>query len=296
MRTPFAIAAALLLGGASTAAMAQTVLVVPTPGAQDVRPPAPITQMNDIGERSMGQFPATTRADQRATLRRQMAMEGFQDIRISDATFFVQARTPDGRDVLMVVRPTGQEQQVGRMTRPERQRDRAYGYYPNALAIPDFDSQNRETASADRSATSGTGTEEMDTTGAVSGTDMLGAARVRSELRTRGFSNISDWAEENGTYTATADWYGEQVDVKVDARTGDVLQPSTMQPGQVRAFLDERGFGNVRDIRQGDGMIEARADRGGTSFQVQIDPRQARIEDFSTGGQGQGGQGGGQSG
>ncbi len=113
------------------------------------------------------------------------------------------------------------------------------------------------------------------------GTPVMASEIVRTELRRRGFSDIGDWRLENGAYTGTADWYGEEVDLRVNARTGDVLQPSSMQPSQARRMLRSQGFTEIRNLRREGDVIRADASRDGVRYRIELDPWQDRIEDAS---------------
>lgn len=309
------IVAAALLAGGSTFAIAQN-------QAADGRN----TEMN----RQQGWQDGATRFEQRSLLRQQMRREGFRDIRISDAMFVVQARTPDGRTVLMVVNPAdrGQQQMSGRMQDMQRlmqdQRQRQMGQMQGQMRdqmqgqmLDQKQGQMRDRQQARsqeypldggaqysaREQRGEFGTEQFGTsptpqfsqaeqqnrnrqaaagdqqTGAVGGTDRMSEDQLRSRLERRGFSNFSDWERDGDTVTATADWYGEEVDLRVNARTGEVLQPTRIETSQVGPLLESRGFSNIRNVRREGDTIHAEADRQGESFVIQIDPREARIED-----------------
>jgi hypothetical protein len=91
-----------------------------------------------------------SKLQQRALLRHELRQAGFQNIRILDAMFFVEARTGDGQHVYMLVNPPGSgADSVGlnrRQSGPDS--DRSYGfntptrygspYYTPPDAIPQF--------------------------------------------------------------------------------------------------------------------------------------------------------------
>ena len=78
------------------------------------------------------------------------------------------------------------------------------------------------------------------------------------------------------TYTGTADLFGEQVDLRVDARTGLVLQPFALDADQVATMLDQQGW-NVRDVREQGNTVGVLAQRNGRTFDLQVDPKTGRI-------------------
>ncbi|MFC1458572.1 hypothetical protein ACETIH_18070 [Microvirga arabica] len=59
----------------------------------------------ESGNQQLGQSSGSNRYQDRASLRRQLRQAGFQSIRILDASFLVQAQTPNGSTVLMMVDP-----------------------------------------------------------------------------------------------------------------------------------------------------------------------------------------------
>jgi hypothetical protein len=61
-----------------------------------------------------------------------------------------------------------------------------------------------------------------------SGAAGMSAGQVRSMLQDRGFSNIENLKREGGTFTASADWQGEQVDLSINARTGEITEPASL--------------------------------------------------------------------
>jgi hypothetical protein len=67
----------------------------------------------DSGGQSVqgSQFARQSRSTQRMALRRLLRKAGFQNVRIVDSLFLVQARTPDGNQVLMAVNPPNRSSQ-----------------------------------------------------------------------------------------------------------------------------------------------------------------------------------------
>lgn len=83
-------------------------------------------------------------------------------------------------------------------------------------------------------------------------------------------SDIEDLERSGNRYEATADWYGEEVDVVVDARVGVVLEPKEMERSQIRVKLQDEGWEEVEVERDG-GSFQAVAERDGTEYRLYID-------------------------
>ncbi len=66
-----------------------------------------LSQNPNAGPRMQGNQTGTSRAGQRSMLRQELRQAGFQNIRILDATFLVQAQTRNGDQVIMIVNPPG---------------------------------------------------------------------------------------------------------------------------------------------------------------------------------------------
>lgn len=86
----------------------------------------------------------------------------------------------------------------------------------------------------------------------------------------RGMSDIEDLERDGNRYQVSADWYGEEVDVVVDARTGVVLEPRELERSQIRAKLQDEGWEEVEVERDG-GSFQALAERDGTEYRLYID-------------------------
>lgn len=228
---------------------------------------------------------ALPRSEQRAMLRRQMREEGFRDIRISDSVFFVQARTPDGRIVMMAVSPeTGAQADRSQDGRPMAGRQDRNGQDRMAARrqgtgdmqdIPGMRDRGDMQGMRGRMTRQPEQMQDRDATGAVSAG--MDEEQIRSRLGERGFADVRNWTREDGVYTATADWYGEEVDLRVDARSGSVIEPSRLEDTQIETLLRDEGFEDVRQVRNEDGRFRARADRDGTTYTLDVDPRTGRI-------------------
>ncbi len=86
-------------------------------GTDQPRRPAPGGQQfgqGGFGGRQLGPQARRSGFQERSALRQQLRQVGFQNIRILDAAYLVQARMRDGRPVLMVIDPPAQMMQSGR--------------------------------------------------------------------------------------------------------------------------------------------------------------------------------------
>lgn len=104
MHTKFlvAMATALIVSG-SPAAYAQS----RNPGDGQASGNQNLSQNWNSGPMMQGNQPGASRSGQRAMLRRELRQAGFQNIRILDATFLVQAQTRNGDQVVMMLNPPG---------------------------------------------------------------------------------------------------------------------------------------------------------------------------------------------
>ncbi|WP_230533031.1 hypothetical protein [Microvirga roseola] len=263
--------------------------------------PGPVEPMaaNARGRMSAGQ----SRYNDRVMLRRQLRQVGFQNIRILDAAFLVQARTPQGRQVVMILSPSGDQamvtSSVGGMNRSFGGQGQAFGMnQPYGMG-----QQNRQFGAGQQGQASGMSRQGQQSSMSQSGggqasDDMQNvgptvdlrelAARmeqpglvprgqVRSYLRQRGFTNISDLSRNGNIYNGTANWFGEQVNLRIDGRNGYVIEPSHMTRGQLRNMLSNNGFSNIRSVELRDTSYRVQASRDGTPVNLWIDARTGEI-------------------
>jgi hypothetical protein len=167
--------------------------------------------------------------------------------------------------------------------------DRRSGYNPHANADQDFGlnrqfstnqgfNQNRQPGTNQQSGANqseNTGSTSAQSSGPVRSPTVMDPDQVRAMLRQEGFSDISNLDRDGMTYTGTADLFGEEVDVRIDARTGLVLQPFALNPDQVATMLDRHGW-NVREIQENGGNFAVLAQRNGRTVELQVDPTTGR--------------------
>lgn len=229
-----------------------------------------------------GQLQGQNRASQRTVLRQELRQAGFQNIRILDAAFLVQARTGSGQQVIMVINPPEQDS----MTTSSSSSDQRFN---NQGA-----SSERQQAGSSRNSKMTSNQSQLSASIMTPG--LVSQDQIRSHLHSRGFSNISGLAQDGNTYTGMADWYGEQVDFRVDGRNGFVIEPSHITPSQVQTMLNEQGWDMVGNLQEQGTSYRVQASRNGTSYNLWIDARTGEINQQTastsglSGNQGSGGQ------
>jgi|GEM_PF-1865935 len=121
-----------------------------------------------------------------------------------------------------------------------------------------------------------TGTQAL--VGEAMGDEYLDQSEIEDRLEDRDFSDISvEFAD--GQYTGTATWWGEEVDLRVDARTGRVLEPNRMTESQIQNKLEDEGYENVSEVREAGSEYTARAERFGEETEVRVSARSGNVLD-----------------
>ncbi len=272
-------------------------------------------QYDQRGQQQMGDWrrDSFSQSAEEDRLRDVLREAGFTRIRILDAAYVVRARTPDGRNVLMHVDPPartawrdGDQDELRTSRMGERQRDRfaAGSQQRNRRDGMDQDRAWQDRTSQDRNwedrTAQGRAWQERmsqdrswqrdrdvsDTAGLQrnqdSGPDLAAAGRlpedtVRQILERRGISEVEDLRREGNEFVGTADWYGDEVDIRVDAQTGEVLQPERIERSQIRAKLQDEGWSDIREVEQRGDAFFARATRDGDEYELMLDGRTGNI-------------------
>jgi len=86
----------------------------------------------------------------------------------------------------------------------------------------------------------------MARTGRVIEPAQLTEDQVRYRLEDRGYTEIGDFEEENGEFRTTAQRYGEDIDLRVNVRTGAVMDPRDLTRDQIITMLEDDDYQNVR--------------------------------------------------
>ncbi len=103
--------------------------------------------------------------------------------------------------------------------------------------------------------------------------------RIRAELHGRGVVALSDWRLDGDVYRARAEWFGEPVDLHIDATTGDIRQPERLKGTQIETMLKGQGWQVVREVTRGGDTFRVRAGRDSRIYDLEIDSRTGAIID-----------------
>jgi hypothetical protein len=108
---------------------------------------------------------------------------------------------------------------------------------------------------------------------------LLNEMQIQSILQARGMRAIEDFERVGTNYHARADWYGQDVEVVVDGRTGVVLRPRAMERDQIRARLQDEGWRDVADLERDGDVYYVRASRNGDGYELRVDARTGVVLD-----------------
>lgn len=216
LKQSLAVLAFAVLTGGSTVALVQ--------GGQAQAQNISLNQSNSSEAR--GRIDGPSRFTQRAALRRQLRETGFQNIRILDAAFLVQARTSDGRPVVMILSPrddgnTVTTSSVG-TNRP------AGGQGLSAQRPQQFGATETAAPGLEQAL------DLLELNSPMVNPGLVEPGQMREYLQSRGFSAISNLRRDGSFYTGTAQWHDQQVDIRVDARNGLIVEPEQYLQSQLR--------------------------------------------------------------
>lgn len=105
------------------------------------------------------------------------------------------------------------------------------------------------------------------------------ADQIRIVLGARGYTYLGRMERDGDTVLVPdARRYGESTGpLRLDAKTGRVLDEKPLSEAQARVLLRERGFSEVREAgREGD-LILATAERGGSRVDLKVDARSGAV-------------------
>lgn len=102
--------------------------------------------------------------------------------------------------------------------------------------------------------------------------------QITRRLEGRDFSDIQI-ERDNGAYTGTAQWYGEEVDLRVNARTGRVESPTRLTADQVRHRLEGEGYEDIADLQEDGDQFTGRATRFGEEQDLRVSARTGHVLD-----------------
>ncbi|MFN3689025.1 hypothetical protein [Salinarimonas sp.] len=102
--------------------------------------------------------------------------------------------------------------------------------------------------------------------------------RVRELLEARGVTDVEDLERgDDGFYTASATWYGEDVDLRIDGVSGVIVEPERLNEDQIAYVLEEEGFSEVSDIEREGEFYTATAERDDSEYRVRVDARTGAV-------------------
>jgi hypothetical protein len=103
--------------------------------------------------------------------------------------------------------------------------------------------------------------------------------QIRIVLGARGYSELGRMEREGDTVLIPeAKRYGEATGpLRLDAKTGQVLDEKPLSEAQAQALLRDRGYSEVREARREGDIIVASAQRGGSRMDVKVDARSGTV-------------------
>lgn len=114
--------------------------------------------------------------------------------------------------------------------------------------------------------------------GADAATEFMDQSEIEDNLEDRGYSEINLQVEDN-RYVGTATWYGEKVDLEVNANNGRVLQPSRLTAEQIAYKLEQEDYENVSDVREAGREFTATAERFGEEMDLRVSASSGNVLD-----------------
>ncbi|MBD2750853.1 hypothetical protein IC232_29875 [Microvirga sp. BT688] len=215
LKQSLAVLAFAALAAGSTVALAQ--------GGQAQAPNISLNQSNSSEAR--GRIDGPSRFTQRAALRRQLRETGFQNIRILDTAFLVQARASDGRPVVMILSP---REDGSTVTISSVGTNRAGGQGLSAQRPQQFGATGTAAPGLEQAL------DLRELNSPMVNPGLVEPGQMREYLQSRGFSDISNLRQDGSFYTGTAQWHGQQVGIRVDARNGLIVEPEQYLQSQLR--------------------------------------------------------------
>jgi len=105
-------------------------------------------------------------------------------------------------------------------------------------------------------------------------------ADVRAALASQGYSQISDVKRDGDTWTATVKAAGNNVNVRVDSTTGEVVPASQLSPMDILQSLQAAGYTDISTVSFYGGVWKAYATSStGKSVLVKVDPADGHVID-----------------
>lgn len=102
---------------------------------------------------------------------------------------------------------------------------------------------------------------------------------ILRRLRGLGMIDIRSWRREGSSYRASAEWFGEDIDLLVDAVSGEIQQPERLNSRQIETVLRQNGWAKIRDIRRAGDTFQVEAERDGQPYHLNVDAETGRLRD-----------------
>lgn len=126
--------------------------------------------------------------------------------------------------------------------------------------------------------------EEVDlmvtaSTGRVVEPTKLNSDQVQAKLEDDGYENVSDVQEAGDEFTAKAERFGEEMDLRVNASTGTIVDPRELKKDQIETKLGEDDYSEIVIFeREGDyGNYHVKAEKDDEIFLLEVNPLSGRI-------------------
>lgn len=117
-------------------------------------------------------------------------------------------------------------------------------------------------------------------TGRVVEPTKLSSDQVQAKLEDDGYENVSDVQEAGDEFTAKAERFGEEMDLRVNASTGTIVDPRELKKDQIETKLGEDDDYSEIVIfeREGDyGNYYVKAEKDDEIFLLEVNPLSGRI-------------------
>lgn len=104
--------------------------------------------------------------------------------------------------------------------------------------------------------------------------------QMRSMLRAQGMEDVDELERDGDHFVTTVEWFGETVELRLNAQTGEIVEPKYLTERQVENQLKEvQGFDEVTELEQDGDFYTARAKRGNFDYVLTVDARTGAVVD-----------------
>jgi uncharacterized membrane protein YkoI len=99
---------------------------------------------------------------------------------------------------------------------------------------------------------------------------------LKALLEVQGYANLRNLTlqdEKKKVYEAEAEQYGETIALRIDAVSGEVLEPRELTEAQIRNKLTSEGYDAVDDFRREGDVYQATARQNGQDIALKVNPQ-----------------------